>query len=108
MRLIQHKKEAFWFYRFVSIGYDNFINPFFWTVSMREKALELAQYAIAGVKPVAGESSLRLDSTKEDVTEPMTVSRFLSFVFRFVVNSAAGALFIPIAMYQSLRFKGKG
>ncbi|MEG4346441.1 methyltransferase domain-containing protein [Microcoleus sp. A003_D6] len=42
-RLIQHKKEAFWFYRFVSIGYDNLINPFFWTIPMREKSLELAQ-----------------------------------------------------------------
>lgn len=43
MRLIQHKQEAFWFYRFVSIGYDNFINPFFWNEPMREQALELAQ-----------------------------------------------------------------
>lgn len=43
MRLIQHKKEAYWFYRFVSIGYDKFINPFFWNEPMRTKALELAQ-----------------------------------------------------------------
>ncbi|MGJ3253107.1 MAG: methyltransferase domain-containing protein [Elainellaceae cyanobacterium] len=43
MRLIQHKKEAFWFYRFVSIGYDALINPFFWNEPMREQALSLAQ-----------------------------------------------------------------
>jgi MPBQ/MSBQ methyltransferase len=42
-RLIQHKKEAFWFYRFVSIGYDTVINPFFLTVPMREQSLTLAQ-----------------------------------------------------------------
>jgi len=41
--LIQHKKEAFWFYRFVSIWYDSFINPFFWDEAMREQALELAK-----------------------------------------------------------------
>ncbi len=43
MRLIQHKKEAFWFDRFVSIGYDNFINPFFWDEGMRAEVLELAR-----------------------------------------------------------------
>ncbi len=43
MRLVQHKKEAYWFYRFLSIFYDQYVNPFFWTPSMREQALELAQ-----------------------------------------------------------------
>ena len=38
MGLIQHKQEAFWFDRFVSIGYDNFINPFFWDEKMLIKA----------------------------------------------------------------------
>ena len=42
MRTIQHKKEAYWFYRFLSIFYDNYVNPFFWTEEMRSKSLELA------------------------------------------------------------------
>ncbi len=43
MRLMQHKKEAYWFYRFLSIFYDDLVNPLFWTVPMREKALAIAQ-----------------------------------------------------------------
>lgn len=43
MRTVQHKKEAYWFYRFLSIFYDNFVNPFFWTEPMRSQSLELAQ-----------------------------------------------------------------
>jgi MPBQ/MSBQ methyltransferase len=39
MRFIQHKAEARWFYRVVSIGYDRWINPLFWTVAMRDQAL---------------------------------------------------------------------
>ncbi|RXH88265.1 hypothetical protein DVH24_042336 [Malus domestica] len=30
-RFIQHKQEAFWFYRFLSIVYDHVINPEHWT-----------------------------------------------------------------------------
>lgn len=41
-RFIQHKKEAFWFYRFLSIVYDHVINPGHWTEDMREEALEPA------------------------------------------------------------------
>ncbi|KAJ8441824.1 hypothetical protein Cgig2_021514 [Carnegiea gigantea] len=41
-RFIQHKKEAFWFYRFLSIVYDNIINPAHWTEDMREEALGYA------------------------------------------------------------------
>ena len=43
MRLIQHKREAYWFYRFVSIGYDDWVNPLFWTPAMRERALAAAR-----------------------------------------------------------------
>jgi MPBQ/MSBQ methyltransferase len=43
MRLIQHKKEAYWFYRFLSLGYDRYVNPLFWTPRMRSEALELAR-----------------------------------------------------------------
>ena len=41
-RFIQHKKEAFWFYRFLSIIYDHIINPGHWTEEMRDEALEPA------------------------------------------------------------------
>jgi MPBQ/MSBQ methyltransferase len=43
MRFIQHKAEAYWFYRVVSLGYDRFINPLFWDEAMRDEALTLAQ-----------------------------------------------------------------
>lgn len=42
-RFIQHKKEAFWFYRFLSIVYDHIINPGHWTEDMRDDALEPAE-----------------------------------------------------------------
>jgi MPBQ/MSBQ methyltransferase len=43
MRLIQHKKEAYWFYRFVSRVYDRWVNPLFWTPELRSAALALAR-----------------------------------------------------------------
>jgi MPBQ/MSBQ methyltransferase len=43
MRFIQHKAEARWFYRVVSLGYDRWINPLFWTAPMRDRALTLAR-----------------------------------------------------------------
>ena len=43
MRLIQHKREAYWFYRFLSLGYDRWVNPLFWTPAMRAAALEEAR-----------------------------------------------------------------
>jgi MPBQ/MSBQ methyltransferase len=43
MRLIQHKREAYWFYRFLSLGYDDWINPLFWTPRMRSQALAAAR-----------------------------------------------------------------
>ena len=43
MRLIQHKKEAYWFYRFLSTGYDRWVNPLFWTPAMRAEALRAAR-----------------------------------------------------------------
>ncbi|KAG2260867.1 hypothetical protein Bca52824_080161 [Brassica carinata] len=41
-RFIQHKKEAYWFYRFLSIVYDHIINPGHWTEDMRDDALKQA------------------------------------------------------------------
>ena len=43
MGLIQHKREAYWFYRFLSLVYDRWVNPLFWTPAMRAKALEAAR-----------------------------------------------------------------
>ena len=43
MRFVQHKKEAYWFYRFLSLGYDDWVNPLFWTPHMRERALDAAR-----------------------------------------------------------------
>jgi MPBQ/MSBQ methyltransferase len=43
MGLIQHKREAYWFYRFLSLVYDRWVNPLFWTQAMRDKALEAAR-----------------------------------------------------------------
>ncbi len=40
---VQHKKEAYWFYRFLSIFYDDYVNPFFWTEKMRARSLQLAK-----------------------------------------------------------------
>lgn len=51
-RFIQHKKEAFWFYRFLSIVYDHVINPGHWTEDMREEALEPANLYHRGLKTV--------------------------------------------------------
>jgi MPBQ/MSBQ methyltransferase len=43
MRFIQHKREAYWFYRVLSPLYDRWVNPLFWTPAMRNAALELAR-----------------------------------------------------------------
>jgi MPBQ/MSBQ methyltransferase len=43
MGLIQHKREAYWFYRFLSLGYDRWVNPLFWTAEMRARALAAAR-----------------------------------------------------------------
>jgi MPBQ/MSBQ methyltransferase len=42
IRFIQHKKEALWFYRFVSPLYDRWVNPLFWTPPLRSRALSVA------------------------------------------------------------------
>jgi MPBQ/MSBQ methyltransferase len=52
MRFIQHKKEAYWFYRALSPLYDRWINPLFWTPQMRAAALELAHLDRPGLRTV--------------------------------------------------------
>jgi MPBQ/MSBQ methyltransferase len=42
VRLLQHKREAYWFYRVLSIVYDRWVNPLFWTPEMRTRALASA------------------------------------------------------------------
>src|SRR3954452_8099582 len=49
MGLIQHKREAYWFYRFLSLGYDRWVNPLFWTPPMRARALEAARLDAPGL-----------------------------------------------------------
>src|SRR3954452_7376322 len=49
MGLIQHKREAYWFYRFLSLGYDRWVNPLFWTQAMRARALEAARLDAPGL-----------------------------------------------------------
>jgi len=43
VRLLQHKTEAYWFYRVLSLVYDRWVNPLFWTPPMRASALVAAQ-----------------------------------------------------------------
>jgi hypothetical protein len=55
--------------------------------------------AIAGVKPRAGESPLRLDPTIDD--QPISPVRLA----RFAAGSLAGAAFIPVALWFTVRQK---
>ena len=50
MRLIQHKKEAYWFYSVVSRLYDTYVNPLFWTTAMRDQVLDLADLDSPGLR----------------------------------------------------------
>jgi MPBQ/MSBQ methyltransferase len=50
MRLIQHKKEAYWFYSVVSRLYDQYVNPLFWTTAMRDRVLDLARLESPGLR----------------------------------------------------------
>ena len=43
VRLLQHKTEAYWFYRVLSLVYDRWVNPLFWTPQMRAAALVVAE-----------------------------------------------------------------
>lgn len=52
MRLMQHKKEAFWFYSYLSIFYDKLVNPLFWTKKMRDDSLLIAQLDQANISVI--------------------------------------------------------
>ncbi len=49
---MQHKKEAFWFYRYLSIFYDKLVNPLFWTKKMRDDALMIGQLETPNVQVI--------------------------------------------------------
>jgi MPBQ/MSBQ methyltransferase len=57
--------------------------------------------AIAGVKPRAGEAPLRLGPPTADEAEAITPTRLA----RFAAGSLAGAAFIPVALWFSVRRK---
>ncbi|MGB3546986.1 MAG: methyltransferase domain-containing protein [Saprospiraceae bacterium] len=52
MRLMQHKNEAWWFYRYLSIFYDKYVNPLFWTERMRDESLELGKFDDSGISVI--------------------------------------------------------
>jgi MPBQ/MSBQ methyltransferase len=52
MRLVQHKKEAYWFYKFLSVFYDKLVNPLFWTKKMRDECQELADFNSQDLKVI--------------------------------------------------------
>ena len=52
MRYVQHKREAQWFYRFLSIFYDDYVNPFFWTERMRDETLALGNWSSRDLKTI--------------------------------------------------------
>jgi MPBQ/MSBQ methyltransferase len=51
-RFIQHKNEAKWFYRYLSIVYDTIVNPPHWNEDMRTDALEPAKLDKADLEVV--------------------------------------------------------
>jgi MPBQ/MSBQ methyltransferase len=52
LRLMQHKREAFWFYRYLSIFYDKLVNPLFWTEPMRDASLAIGQLDEPGIRVI--------------------------------------------------------
>jgi MPBQ/MSBQ methyltransferase len=49
---MQHKREAYWFYRFLSIFYDKLVNPLFWTEDMRDQALSIGELDEEGISVI--------------------------------------------------------
>ncbi len=65
-RMIQHKNEAKWFYRYLSIVYDHIVNPGHWTVDMRDDALEPAKLDSPDLKVSCNGGTHIPDSTPSD------------------------------------------
>ncbi len=62
--------------------------------------------AIAGIKPAEAQSPPVVEKQPEAV-EPMTLGRFTVLSFRLLAGSVAGFVFIPIAIFYSLKEKLK-
>jgi MPBQ/MSBQ methyltransferase len=73
MRLIQHKREAYWFYRFLSIGYDRWVNPLFWTRAMRDEALAGARLDDRGLETL--DAGAGTGFTTEGIVERVDAAR---------------------------------
>ena len=59
--------------------------------------------AITGTKPAPGASPLGRSAPAEDRAAPMTLADRARFAGRFVLGSAAGALFVPLGAALALR-----
>jgi len=73
MGLIQHKREAYWFYRFLSLGYDRWVNPLFWTTEMRARALDAARLDAPGLEVL--DAGAGTGFTTEGIVERVDPSR---------------------------------
>jgi MPBQ/MSBQ methyltransferase len=73
MGLIQHKREAYWFYRFLSLGYDRWVNPLFWTTAMRAQALEAARLDDPGLEVL--DAGAGTGFTTEGIVERVPAAR---------------------------------
>ncbi|KAK8585696.1 hypothetical protein V6N13_050669 [Hibiscus sabdariffa] len=75
-RFIQHKQEAFWFYRFLSVVYDRVINPGHWAEDMRDETLEPANLNSGNLKVVdigGGTGFTTLGIVKHDNAENVAI-----------------------------------
>ena len=73
MRLMQHKREAYWFYRFLSLGYDRWVNPLFWTPRMRAEALAAARLDDPGLRTL--DAGAGTGFTTEGIVEQVDPAR---------------------------------
>ena len=73
MGLMQHKREAYWFYRFLSLGYDRWVNPLFWTPRMRERALTAARLDDRGLQTL--DAGAGTGFTTEGIVERVDAER---------------------------------
>ncbi|MEH2235802.1 hypothetical protein [Nostoc sp.] len=60
---------------------------------------------LAGVKPFAGNYPVEFSQELDNPKEPINISHFLVFSFRFLIGSIAGAFLIAVSMYKSLLAK---
>src|SRR5918999_5878141 len=73
MRLLQHKTEAYWFYRVLSLVYDRWVNPLFWTPEMRTRALTRAALDDRGLRTL--DAGAGTGFTTEGIVEHVDAER---------------------------------